>query len=830
MMEGLLADVVHAFRVYRRTPISSAASVVVLAIAMAFVAAFFSLYVDLLVRPHPGFEPGGRLITFGWNTGQNAGGLRYELIERIANESTTIEAAAGVSFGSVEIGQDREQVIGEMVTRHFFSGVRPRIALGHGLDESAHEPGSEPVAVISHDLWLQRFGGSPDVLGQTIEVVNRALPTTTRVENGQMVRNEPSAIDYRIVGVMSPHFTGITPLEQSQKTSVWIAAEPAFATLGESGQTQLLNRTKRGIGRRASNVSPSAIAGELTSRFGEELEASVPLAGVRFDVLDGLVFNAVVHRDTERHLQLFIVASILLAVVAAANISLFLLARAPGRRREIGIRMSVGATLQRIRQQLGTEAALLVAAASTLGVAISIWLAEFLRTLSFMRRAQWRDVALFDWRVLSLIGAFLLILTVLVAMAPISGLKRLGIAGSSRQVAARATPAQRVAGTAQIAVAGMLGGAGVAFAWYLGALILQSPGYETRNLHVMRYSTQSSIINQVNANPGSAPANLPELIAVEESRRRDAVLSVPGVTDVSFSGAGPGVPATGFLTVPHPDNPGDQIAIQVASIDTRFIDLLGLELVHGRALHDGETGVLVNQALAQRLFGREDIVGDPLVLVPFVGNVEVMGVLKDISFAHPSAEVSPTVFSPSPLSSLGGLALIQSSSTPAQLRRQIDSMVESGALEFTINDIRSVRDVRMELIASDRARSLLTIGTATLVVVLAAFGFYGTQRYLVTAGRREYAIRASLGAGPRVLGQLVVRRGLRLGVPGLVLGALLAYITVAWLRDDFVSRDVSPGWSTAAVVTGLALIMLLASVGPARHARQTQPAPLLRED
>ena len=223
MMKGLLADIVHAFRVYRRTPISSAASVVVLAIAMAFVAAFFSLYVDLLVRPHPGFEPGGRLITFGWNTGQNAGGLRYELIERIANESTTIEAAAGVSFGSVEIGQDREQVIGEMVTRHFFSGVRPRIALGHGLDESAHEPGSEPVAVISHDLWLQRFGGSPDVLGQTIEVVNRALPTTTRVENGQMVRNEPSAIDYRIVGVMSPHFTGITPLEQSQ-IAIWRGA------------------------------------------------------------------------------------------------------------------------------------------------------------------------------------------------------------------------------------------------------------------------------------------------------------------------------------------------------------------------------------------------------------------------------------------------------------------------------------------------------------------------------------------------------------------------------------------------------------------------------
>jgi hypothetical protein len=109
-------------------------------------------------------------------------------------------------------------------------------------------------------------------------------------------------------------------------------------------------------------------------------------------------------------------------------------------------------------------------------------------------------------------------------------------------------------------------------------------------------------------------------------------------------------------------------------------------------------------------------------------------------------------------------------------------------------------------------------------------GFYGTQRYLVVAGRREYAIRASLAAGPDALGRLVLKRGFFLGMPGLIVGGLLSFVFVAWLRDGLVSRDVSPGIVTIGVVAGLALLLVAASLAPARTARRTQPASLLRED
>jgi ABC-type lipoprotein release transport system permease subunit len=125
---------------------------------------------------------------------------------------------------------------------------------------------------------------------------------------------------------------------------------------------------------------------------------------------------------------------------------------------------------------------------------------------------------------------------------------------------------------------------------------------------------------------------------------------------------------------------------------------------------------------------------------------------------------------------------------------------------------------------------MLTVAAAALVVLLAGFGFFGTQRFLVAAGRREYAILAALGAGPRALGKLVLRRGLLQGVPGLVVGSILAFIVVAWMRDDFFSTAVSPSAVTALVAIGIAALLLGATLGPARQARNTEPAPLLREE
>src|SRR5690606_37144763 len=461
---------------------------------------------------HPGFEDSRRLVTYGWNNGQNAGGLPYSLIERIADEASTLAFAAGQQPAQLMIGADREPAYGEMVTREFFGGVRPRVLLGRCFVDADHDPGGEPVAVISYRQWQERFGGKPNVLGTTIEVVNQSPPR--RMVNGRL---EPDEVrkDYRIVGVMSPRFTGALPPQMNSETSIWIPFENHVDNA--SGEPFVVNMIMRGLGRSAPGARPEAIIGELSSKFQSELETALPLANMRFDVIDGLVFNVNVHRSTQRQLLLFLSGSVLLALVAAANVSLFLLARAPGRRRELGIRMSVGAPLRRIARQLATEAVVLVAAAAVLGLVLSLWLAELLRGSAMLRNAQWRDVTLFDWRVLVLVGAFLLVVAAVVSLAPIAGPERLGIGGSSRQGAARATPAQRIAGTAQIAVAAIFGGTALAFGWYLATLMLASPGYATRDLVAVRYSIPQEAIVALNNGGG----NIMQAFMAELARQRE---------------------------------------------------------------------------------------------------------------------------------------------------------------------------------------------------------------------------------------------------------------------------------------------------------------------
>jgi hypothetical protein len=424
-------------------------------------------------------------------------------------------------------------------------------------------------------------------------------------------------------------------------------------------------------------------------------------------------------------------------------------------------------------------------------------------------------VTLLDWRVLALTGGILLILTLLVSLAPILGLKRLGIASASRGVAARASLAQRLAGTAQIAVAGLLGGAAIGFAWYLGPQLFGRGDFELQNRYLVQAFPQR--------NTGSAEARV-----LESARWRDAVAALPGVAAVAFGSPVPaaeGNPAP--IRIPDPGNSGNELSFYAGSLDADFVDVLGLELIFGRAPAETETDVVVvNRSLARLLFDRDNVVGERMPDGSVRG--EIVGVLQDLSFGHPLATVRPYVFRPANNSTVA-TGVIESQLPAADLRQAIAGL-NASEFAYVIADLRPLSQLRTEQIAPDRARGLLTIVTALLVVLLAAIGFYGTQRYLVAAGRREYAIRASLGAGPDAIGRLVLRRGLLLGLPGLALGAVLAFLVVAWLRDDYVARSVPPGGVAALTVALLTGLLLAASLGPARAARRTQPAPLLRED
>ena len=824
-MKGLLADSKHAFRLYRRTPLASLIAVGVLAIGMAFVGSFLSLYVDLVLRPHPGIENSSRIVSISIRPGA----IRLGLLELMAEEASSLEAVAGVNSTALATGPEREARFVELVTREFFPGFRPRLAIGRGFEDVDHAIDAAPVAVISDDYWRERFDRNPDVIGRVVEIHRRSENDVIRTVDGrpEISRQEQDGEEstgFRIVGVMAPAMKGLW----ESNAELWLPLERAVSLIysPERIEESRPYMTVEIVGRYIRGASAAAVANELESRYSDINDFMVR-PGVRLDAIEGIVRDFGSQRDARRQLQLFLAGSVLLALVAAANVSLFLLARAPGRRRELGIRMAVGAPERRLAQQLASESGLLVLVSAALGLMASVWLSNFLRGLSFLQRAEWGDVTLLDWRVLGLVGGFLLFVTLAVSLAPILGLKRLGIAASSRQVAASASLAQRIAGTAQIAIAGTFAGAGIAFAWYLGSMIFGDPGYEPDDLYFAEFRSTFAGLGGITV----------VLSIGTQEREREAIESLPGVEGVAFGGPVPGHGGggQGSRILSHPEDPTREIEFATGTIDSRFIDVVGLRLLYGRAPADGESGVaVVNLTAAREYFGRDNVVRESLPITASpreTGSSEIVGVIEDLPIYHPAAAVQPLVLLvPRPDASGGRGTVIRSSRPVADLQRDFQALVDSGALEVESVSLGSVALQRSFRLAPDRARGFLTMTTAGLVVLLAAMGFYGTQRYLLAAGRREYAIRASLGAGPGALGRLVLWRGLTLSMPGLVAGGLLAFIAVAWMRDDFLSREVSAGAVTAAVVVGLAAVLFAASLGPAREAKRTQPAPLLRED
>ena len=824
-MKGLIADCRHAARLYASTPGGSLIAVLVLAVGIAFVGAFLSLYVDLELRPHPGFERSSELSTIGQSSDSFLLYFPYEFVDRLAGEMTSVEAVAAWSSATTLPGSDTEEAIAGLVSEQFFSGLRPRLALGHGFRTEDHAPDAEPVVVLSHRYWQTRFGGDPGVLGTSIEI---ARDPTRRYQGPTILSStepEQESARFRIVGVMSKSLPGL-PASQGGilEPAVWVPLVPAWALF--RGVPESLYQTTSRVAtyvRRAPGVTSEAVANELRARYDEPDAIPGRSQGSQLDAIDGVVSSIVVQRDAKRQLGMFLVGSLLLALVAAANVSLFLLARAPGRRRELGIRMAVGAPMRRLMRLLSTEAGLLVVASAALGLIVSIWLSLYLRSLAFIRDADWTNVTLLDWRVLGILCAFLLVLTLLVSLTPIAGLKRLGIGASSCQRATRASIAQQLAGTAQIAVAATLGAAAIAFTWYLGTLMFGHPGYEVNDRHRIAFGRVVAAESDVE--------DRRQRQIIEVSRRREVIEGIPGVSAVGFGEPVPGNDSSTVVLLSDPASSEGTIAVRLGILEPGFIEVLGLRLLHGRVPEAYEPNVvLVNQALARKLWGQDDVVGER---VPggddsYASGADVVGVLQDLSFSHPAAEPVPFIFMPLPL--VSRFAVVEMQLTAAEFQQAFESIVAAGAIDAVIYTTEPLATLRNELIAPDRARGLLTISTAILAVLLAAFGNYGTQRYLVAAGRREYAIRSALGAGPSALGRLVVLRGLLMSLPGLTLGGLLAFIAVAWLRNDYLSRELSVAAVTIGVLAGLIALLVAATVGPAREARRTRPAQLLREE
>ena len=365
-----------------------------------------------------------------------------------------------------------------------------------------------------------------------------------------------------------------------------------------------------------------------------------------------------------------------------------------------------------------------------------------------------------------------------------------------------------------------MGGAALAFSWHVVALVTADPGYSVDDLFVIATEFE----------PFDARAEDIEPLIVERERRRDAIEGIPGVQRVAFSTSVPGRERVlGLRRGLLPGQPAtfeNTFDVSYESVDHSFTDVLDLEILHGRALNPlNRDEVLVNESLARLIGDPEDVIGERID-----GQNTVAGVVADVSFTHPEDAVPAKIFTQAFVSAGNEQIIVKWPFSGGQLQQGVQGLIDAGEVDFTIAGIDRLRDLAAAQTSGDRARMAVIVLAAAFVVALAGLGFYGTQYYLVSAGRREYAIRAALGADPDKIGRTVQMRALSLALPGLVLATFFAWILVSWLRRGFVGPAVSAGGIAAFVAFGIAVLIFTASLGPARHARSVQAAAVLRDE
>jgi len=816
-----MQDIVHAWRVYRTTPVASLFAVLVLAIALAFFAAFLSLLADLIPGAHTGFRTPASLVSPVVRMPEHTNPVPMSVVDQLEQRVSGLHAVAGAFSRSVEWveGTRTEPLEVEAVTKSFFSGLQPRLALGRGIAPEQHHAEGLAEVVISHDLWQQRFGGDPGVLGREIELQVTPFAATDEDERVSLGR-------HRVVGVAHPRLDGVTPAG----ADAWLATERLLPVLME-GMPDVMNTESmyllRMFARRAPGRSITSIENELVSRHddGQIERFRLPDDG-RWRVYSGITWNPVEQRELMQQVGLFLVVSLLVVAVAGANVSQFLLARSPGRRRELGVRMTVGAPRRRLRRQLLTEAAVLVAAALTVAVLLALWLVVLLQELAFLESSLWGEVSLFDWRML---GAVLLVAAAtvaLVSLAPIAGLKRIGVFQATRRISARASPYQRAGGAVQVAVAGVVSAVALAFGLHLHDLGTRDPGWSPTGLVEVVPEVRGVVM----------ASSRPDAVQGRRARYREALLGIPGIEQVAF---GTPVPAgqRGMVIAASlrlPERPGESVKVVRTVADPGYAELLDLELLHGRwPAPDSEAGVVINRALAEVVFDRTDVVGEVLPGPNGdggIGTKPIVGVVEDVRFKHPGKPDEPRVYEPyGPLAGTEQI-LLRTNLPLEELRAEITALNEAGTLDFELGSIARLADNLRRLMAPDRARLQMSALAAIVVVVLALVGFYATQRFLVDAGRREYAILAAIGAGPRALRRMVLSRGLWLAAPGLAIAAPSGYIALEWLEQDFLPVGMPTLVIVSAVTVALAAMLVLATLGPARRAASTAPAEQLRDE
>jgi predicted permease len=850
LVDNIRADIGYGARWLRRSPGFATAAVFSIALGICANTAIFSLVNALLLKLMPVDDP--HSLVFLSRSDDRSGlasSFSYPFFRQLEEAHTLEQAVARASFEpNVEAGDAAERVSGEMVSGEYFRllGVRP--SLGRLLTQDDNRiPGGHPVAVLSYGYWQRRFGGDAQVVGKPIRV--NTHPMT-------------------IVGVTPEEFTGLEiGISPDIRVPIVMQAEmlnaesrlenPAewwLQVFGRVGSRDAL----KGVPYKNASVG---VRGRNASAVGDTLQGVPSIVAVQQE-LDGLYQRSLAlipnAMTQERHLILRagsrgqpslqnrfakpltvlsgLAAGVLLLV--CLNLANLMLARTVARRRELAVRIAVGATRDRIVVQLLVETLLIAATGGLLGLILARWAADALARVAVPATATSLLRVTLDWRVL----AFALALSVLAGF--VSGIAPAFTAGHTNLASALSTEGRTVAGGrlfgrkllvgAQIAVSfALLTGAGL-FARTLVNLRGLDFGFETEHLLSARLDPTLSGLDKPHLATFLADVN-------------ERVAAIPGVRSASFaaipllarSGWGSGITLD---TGAHDDRPGpDRNAV-----GPRYFTTVGMTVLEGREFTDTDIATspkvaVVNQAFAHKYFddhaiGRRIGPGGPQGSAEFT----IVGVVRNGKYADLREETAPFWYVPyqqlEPLGqsdtavriSRGLLSLhIRTAADPGTAAAAVRSTIASIDKRVTLFNMRTMREQISDQLTLERLLAVLGAAFALVAVVLAALGLYGVVAYDTTMRTRELGLRMALGETASGIIVMILRQTAWLVGPGLTAGVLLAIAGMGYVRSLLYGLQPTDPLVLVSAAAVVVTVTTVAALLPARRATHINPVDSL---
>jgi putative ABC transport system permease protein len=805
LMETVWQDVRYSGRMLLKHPAFTLIAVLTLTLGIGANTAIFSIVNAVLLRPFPYHAPEQLVMLAESVSGQRGSAVSYSNFVDWRAQNTVFESASAVrpneSYNFTGAGEP-ERLQGRLVSAGFLSllGVKP--LLGRDFVAEDDRPGATPAVIISHGFWTRRFGNDQSIIGKQITLNNQS---------------------YAVVGVTPPDYQ--FGQDADVTIPIGLSAERFKARGADPGIT-VVARLKPDVSQQQAETETNVIYARLEQQYPESNTG-------RRAYLTSLHESFV--GDVRQPLLILLGSVGLVLLIACANVANLLLVRASTRRREMSVRVALGASRWRIIRQLLTESLMLALIGAALGILLAHWGTSFIASQLLLGIPRLNEASV-DLPVLAFTLVVSLVTGLLFGLAPALQASRLNLTEAlkegDRGSSGGRQPLRSVLVIGEVALTlTLLVGAGLLIQSFRRVLQVD-PGFDPRNLLTMQVSVNNTDGHQV---------------AAFFEQWQERVRRLPGVKATAVSNGLPlGVanhPVFFIEDRPRPENGKEPSAVRY-TVSPGYFDTMGIGLIRGRGFTAQDTRdtplvAVIDEALAQQHFQGEDAIGKRITQSPSSSpSYEIVGVVRHVEQDNIDGQSSRSPqfylnFNQIPIDRLPTQVrrinlLTRTGVEPSSLVPAVREQIAALNKDQAVFNVRTMEDIVAQSIAPRRFSMMLLGVFALVALALASIGIYGMMSYAVAQRTREIGLRMTLGAQSGNVLRLVIGHGMKLALVGVALGLIASLALTRTMKTLLFGVSATDPLTFISIALLLAVVALLACWVPARRAAKVDPMVALR--